>query len=77
MIQKLKKTLKKRMGLKAKVKRQEFYHALKNGKPEPASDLQSAQEILKKIRNRNSKPSPYDAGEDGMMKRLRRIAGLE
>ena len=86
MIQKLKKTVKKRMGLKAKIKRQEFYHALKNGKPAPTPDLlpdlQSAKEILDKIRKRKGsitpKTNPYDAGADrGLKAMFRKMAGLE
>lgn len=77
MIKKFKKTVKKAKGIEEKIHRLEFYDRLKNGKPAPTPDLQSAKEILDKIRNRN-KPSPYDAGADrGIMKRLRIMAGLE
>ena len=74
MIKKLKKTLKKRMGLKARLARQEFLHALKNGKPKPVSN-DTAADILQKIRERSGKitpkPSPYNAGSGGMMDKLK------
>lgn len=88
MIRKLKKTLKKDKGLKARLARQEFLHALKNGKPKPVSN-DTAQDILAKIRARGSaKPytpkkniSPYNAGPGGAMDtlldKLRKRAGLK
>jgi len=84
-MRKLKKSLKKRKGLEAKIKRQEFLHALKHGKPKIATgpDSKSAQEILKKIRNRRNHGAtdPYNAGKGGAMdramKKLRRLSGLE
>jgi len=79
-MRKLKKSLKKEKGLKAKLARQEFYHALKNGKPEEPPLDETAQEILKKIRNRSGntpKINPYDASTDGMMKKIRILAGLQ
>jgi len=75
MIKKLKKTLKKEKGLKARLARQEFLHALKNGKPKQKPETQSAQDILQKIRDRNSrvaKTNPYNAGEGGMMAKLKK-----
>ena len=86
MIRKLKKTLKKDKGDKAKLKRLEFIDALKNGKSIPNS---MSDEILKKIRERGGiKPytpkkniNPYDAGPDGAMgtllSKLRKRAGLK
>ena len=82
-MRKLKKSLKKRKGLEAKIARQEFLHALKHGKPEEPPLGDTAQEILKKIRNRRNhgvaspSPSPYDASTNGMMRKIRRMAGLE
>jgi hypothetical protein len=77
-MRKLKKSLKKRKGLKARIERQEFLHALKHGKPKVLSvDQQSAKDILKKIRNRRNNSSPYDASTNGMMKKIRRLTGLE
>lgn len=70
-MRKLKKSLKKRKGIEAKIKRQEFLHALKHGKPIELGP--TAKEILKKIRNRRT----YDASTNGMMKKLKRLAGLE
>jgi hypothetical protein len=82
-MRKLKRSLKKRKGLEAKIKRQEFLHALKHGKPNLQTNIGSieAQEILKKIRNRRNLSSPYNAGAggtmDNAMKKVRKMAGLE
>ncbi len=76
-MRKLKKSLKKRKGLEAKIKRQEFLHALKHGKPKLPQTSIEAQEILKKIRNRRNNSSPYDASTNGMMKKIRKMAGIE
>lgn len=83
-MRKLKKSLKKRKGLEAKIKRQEFLHALKHGKPTPTNiGSIEAQEILKKIRNRRGaspqpqpNSSPYDASTNGIMEKIKRLAGL-
>jgi hypothetical protein len=89
MIRKLKKTLKKDKGDKVKLERLQFIDALKNGKPGPVVIDHTADEILKKIRERGGiKPyspkkniSPYDTGPDGAMgtllNKLRKRAGLK
>ncbi len=73
-MRKLKKSLKKRKGLEAKIKRQEFLHALKHGKPKVLGpDQRSAQEILEKIRNRRNNSSPYDASTNPMIKKIKKL----
>jgi len=86
MMRKLKRSLKKDKGDKAKLKRLEFIDALKNGKSIPNS---MSDEILKKIRERGGTKSytpkknisQYDAGPDGAMGTLlnkrRKRAGLK
>lgn len=70
-MRKLKRTCKKAKGLKVRLKREEFLDQLKNPAKYATIRNAEANEILKKIRNRN-KPNP-----DGTMARIRRMAGLE
>ena len=86
-MRKLKRSLRKDKGDKAKLERLQFIDALKNGKPEVIDH--TADEILNKIRQRGriypyqpkKNISPYDAGPDGAMGKLvgklRKRAGLK
>lgn len=80
MMKKFKKTVKKAKGIEEKIRRIEFYDRLKNPpEPDPQGmpDTQEIIDRIKKYRDLASFNSPYNAGTNGIMKRLRKFAGLK
>lgn len=77
MIHKFKRTCKKDKGLEARIKREQFLQELKT--PAPRNIKPSAQEILDRMRKRKKliESGNLQLPHSDVLKKLRRLAGLE
>ena len=78
---KMKRTCKKAMGLKARLSREKFLQELKNPTPKPAQDSEAAKEILRKIRARNTSNTMYASSlgtgnSIKIMEKIKKMAGI-